>query len=408
MNDKQKIHESTLNVESSGQQMLDQIRSLEKISEETVIYGLYDNSQAGLWVRFNDFLIDRSKVTVKDKSYFFHMLAVMVDAGISMYQALAALVNRTDNLRFRRILNTLRHEVEQGKTLSASMQRFDDVFDESEIGIVKSGEATGRLDQMLFKLSEKLDKRNDLNMKLWGAAIYPIVVFSVLVLVAVGMLVWIFPSLLALLAEGGVSGSALPLATRMLMYFQNALVNYWWLILLLAFGVYGIFVFYKGTEQGRYKLDYFWLKLPIFGPLVRKVYVLRFIDMMGMLIESGLPVIRALEITGNSMTNEIYKLNTKSLIEDVTTGQKISKNLKEVPFLFPPEVSQMLSVGEASASLSSVSEKISEQYGREIDNSLKKLSSIFEPVMILVVGLFVAMLALAIMAPIFNLSSTLS
>ena len=388
-----------------GQDLLKKLKHFNAVAEDEVIYGVYNNSNRSLSVKFNDFLIDHSKVTLKDKSYFFHMLAVMVDAGIPVVKAVASLAKRNENHRFRRVLNTVAHNCEGGANLSDAMTRFEDIFDEAEIGIVKSGEATGRLQMMLFKLSDQLDKRHDLHMKLWGAAVYPIAVLAVLLIVSVGMLIWVFPTLLNLLQQGGVADANLPFATKLLMNLQGAVVNYWWLILLVVFGGYGLFSMYKSSDYGAVKWDYRKLELPVIGGLLRKLYVQRFVSMLGILIESGLPVMKALSITGNSITNRIYKLKLQEVINDVRGGGKISVSLEDSEFLFPAEVVQMISVGEESASLSNVSVKISDQYQREIDNSLKKMSSVFEPAMILFVGLFVALLALAIMAPIFNLSN---
>lgn len=394
--------------EALDTQLLDGIRKLNPDSGEEVIYGVYNNVDRGLFVRLNDFLIDHSKVKLKEKSYFFHMLAVMVDAGIPLVSALKSLAKRTKNEKFRRVLNTTAYYTEKGSTLSDAMSRFEDVFDEAEIGIVQSGEATGRLHKMLFRLSEQLDRRHDLYLKLYGAATYPIAVLAVLVLVAVGMLVFVFPTLLGLLSEGGLSTGDLPLATRALMFIQTALTDFWWLIILVVFAVFALFKVYIGTTYGALRWDLTKLKLPLIGGLMRRVFVLRFVSLLGILMEAGLPVIEALKITSNAIANRIYRLKLGEVISGVHNGEKISMNLRDTEFLFPAEVREMLAVGEASASISKVAEKISEQYQKEIDNSLKKLTSVFEPLMILFVGLFVGLLALAIMAPIFDLSSSIN
>lgn len=384
---------------------LEKLKDSEESKEDNVIYGLTDRSKASLTNRINDFFIDRSKVSIKDKSYFFHMLAVMVDAGIPLVQALKSLAVRTKNIRFKRVLNTIAYGCESGATFSDAMSRFDDVFDDAEIGIVKSGEATGRLQTMLFKLSSNLDARHELNTKLWGAAVYPIVVLVVLFLVAVGMLVWVFPTLLNLLNEGGVSQAELPFSTKSLIFIQGFVVNYWWVLLtILALG-YGIFAFYTGSSYGRLQWDYFKLNFPVAGKLLRNVYVLRFISLLGILVEAGLPILNALKIIQNSLGNKIYQMKVAEVVGNVQVGNKISDSLKGTDFLFPDEVVQMINVGEKSASISKVAEKVSAQYDREIANSLKKMTSVFEPVMILFVGVFVAFLAMSIMAPIFNLSS---
>ena len=386
-------------------EVMKSIKNRKDSDGEKVIYGIYDNSDKSWTVRFNDFLIDQSKVTLKDKSYFFHMLAVMVDAGIPVVQALKSLALKTQNKHFRRILDTIAYNCEGGSNLSDAMSRFDDVFDESERGIVKSGEATGHLNLMLFKLSDQIDKRHELYTKLWTAAVYPVAVFAVLVLVALGMLIWVFPSLLNLLTEGGVSQGSLPLATRILISIQSAVVNFWWVILIVIFMFYGMFNMYSHSEYGAFRLDYMKLNIPVIGELIRKLYVYRFVSLLGILVDAGLPVITSLKIVGNSLSNRIYKLKLQEVINDVKGGKKISESLMDSEYLFPPEIVQMLVVGEASATLGKVSEKISDQYQREIDNALKKLTSVFEPVMILVVGILVAVLAMAIMAPIFNLST---
>ena len=390
-----------------GKDILMKIKKIKVAEDDGVIYGVYDNRNEPLSVRINDFLVDRSKVTLKDKSYFFHMLAVMVDAGIPVISAVKSLAGRSDNPRFQRVLNTIAHNCEAGSNLADAMSRFEDVFDDSEIGIVKSGEATGRLHVMLFKVSHQLDKKHDLSMKLWGAAVYPIAVLAVLLIVSVAMLVWVFPSLLSLLDQGGITGDQLPLATRILIMIQGAVVNFWWLLLIIAFGLFGLFKMYISSDYGAVRWDYVKLKMPIIGTLLKRLSVLRFVSMLGLLIESGLPVIKSLNITGGAISNRIYKLKVQEVIDDVRRGGKISESLGDSEFIFPMEVVQMLRVGESSANLGKVSEKIADQYQREIDNTLKKLSSVFEPIMILVVGLFVALLALAIMAPIFNLSGSI-
>lgn len=399
-------HSDVVSGIETGDEILRKIEHVKKAEGEKVIYGVYNNSDKGILVKINDFLIDNSKISLKDKSYFFHMLAVMVDAGIPVVQAVKSLASRSENQRFQRILNTVAYNCDAGAVLSDAMSRFDDIFDELEIGIVKSGEATGNLNTMLFKLSEQLDKKHDLQSKLWGAAVYPIAVLVVLILVTVGMMVWIFPSLLTLLTEGGVTEDKLPFATRLLMGIQTAVTSYWWLILLVIFGMYGLFSMYIHSANGAVSWDYSKLKMPLVGPMIRRVQVFNFISMLGILIDSGLPIITSLKITGNALKNRIYKLKVQEVLDQVKGGKKISECLRDSEYLFPGEIVEMFAVGEASASIAKVAEKISDQYQREIDNSLKKLTSVFEPVMILVVGVFVALLALAIMAPIFNLGST--
>ena len=370
-----------------------------------VIYGIYDSAAQPFWVRIDDFLVNHSRVPLEEKAYFFHLLAVMIDAGIPLVQSLQILSNRTTSERFRRILDTIVFSVAQGKKFSESMARFPDVFGDMEVGVVRSGEAAGNLDRMLFRLSEQLDKSHELQVKLITASVYPLVVLLTLIVVAAGMLVWVIPGLTGLLKEGGLAESDFPPTTKALLAISYVLQNYWWAMIAGAVILYALFKIYKQSDNGRYKWDLFRLRVPVVGTLIRKVLVLRFVSMMGILFEAGLPVIQSLQIIATSLNSELYRLKTWEVIAKVQQGQKISESLADSPFLFPETVSQMIGVAERSASVGLISEKIALHYDREIDNALKRLTSLFEPLMIILVGITVAVLALAILTPIFQLSS---
>lgn len=369
-----------------------------------IIYGLYDASRHSLFTRLNDFFVDHSHVPLQEKAYFFQLLAVIVDAGIPTMQGLKMLAGRTKSEHLRRILNTIAYNVSQGKTLSESMARFPNVFGELEVGVVKAGEAAGNLDKMLLRLSEQLSKTNELQIKLVTASIYPVAVLGVLVLASTAMLIWVVPTLVGLLQEGGLKEADFPFATKLLITISALFAGYWWAILFGLIIAVLLFRVVVTTESGRYKWDYFKLKLPILGPLFRNMLVLRFVSMLGILVEAGLPLVQILNIVATSLSSELYRLKVFEVISRVQQGEKISSSLMDTPFLFPETVVQMLAVGEQSASIGLISGKIAKQYDLEIDNSLKRLTSLFEPIMIVFVGLTVAILALAILTPIFRLS----
>ncbi|MBP7058199.1 type II secretion system F family protein [Candidatus Gracilibacteria bacterium] len=373
-----------------------------------VIYGVYDSSRQSLSTRINDWFIDHSKVPLEEKTYFFHLLAVMVDAGIPVIQALKILAARTQNEHFRRVLNTVVFTVIQGKKLSEAMARFPDVFGDMEVGVVRAGEAAGNLEKMLLRVSEQLEKTHELQMKITTASIYPLAVMMVLLVVAAGMLMFVIPSLVSILREGGLKDSDFPLATQILLGISNFVAYYWWAAIIGALLLYMVLKVYIGSDTGRLRWDLFKLKMPVVGTLLRRMYVLRFVSTLGILMEAGLPVVNALTIIATSLRSEIYRLKVWELISEVQQGQKISAGLADAPFLFPDTVTQMLSVAEQSASMGSISQKIGVQYDREIDNALKRLTSLFEPIMIVMVGVFVALLALAILTPVFKLTQLVS
>ncbi len=388
----------------SGESVLKKLSKTAGKQSPEVIYGLYDGARQPMMTRLNDFFIDHTKVPLQEKSYFFQLLAVMVDAGIPVIQAVKMLARRTENERFRRVLNTVAYTVSQGKTLSESLGRFPQVFSEVEMGVVKAGEASGHLDKMLGRLAVQLAKSHELQTKLITASVYPAVVLIVLVLAASGMLIWVIPSLLQLLSEGGLKGEDLPIATKILVTLSFVMSNYWWAVFL---GVAVIFLFVRytiTTETGKFQWDLFKLRIPVVGTLLRKVLILRFVSMLGILIEAGLPVVQALTIVATSLNNEIYKLKVYEVIAKVQQGQKISDSLADTPFLFPETIIQMMAVGEQSASVGFIAQKIGGQYDMEIDYSLKRVMSLIEPLLIVFVGFTVALLALAILTPIFRLT----
>ncbi len=372
--------------------------------KETAIYGVYDNRNASIITKINDFLIDNSRVSLKEKAYFFHLMAVMIDAGIPMLQTLKVLGNKTENLRFQRIINTLAYSTSGGASLSDSMARFSDVFTDAEIGVIRAGEAAGNLNKMLFRLSEQTEKSHDLQVKLVTAATYPVIVLLVLIGVAAAMMVWIVPTLVNLLKEGGLSEDQFPTATKILIGISGFIGGYWWLVVIAIVIIYSLYRVYRGTEIGKFQSDYFKLRIPVVGSLMRKVLVLRFVSLLGILVEAGLPVLSTLQIIGSSIESAPYRVKIWDVIKKVQSGEKISKNLEDAPFLFPETVTQMLNIAEGSAAIGSISQKIASHYDREIDHSLKRLTSLFEPLMILFVGLVVALLALAILMPIFDLT----
>ncbi|MBU2524616.1 type II secretion system F family protein [Patescibacteria group bacterium] len=376
-------------------------RGLEK---DRIVYGVTDTSARSLWQKVDDYLVDQSKVPIDEKAYFFHLLAVMLDAGLPILKSLRVLAVRTSNRRFRRVINTLIYNVENGKRLSDSMSKFPEVFDESEIGIVRSGEAVGHLDQMLFKLSDQLEKDRALSQKISGTLWYPIVVLIVLVLVASIIIIFVIPTLKTLFEASGVE---LPFFTRMFIGISDVIGKLWWLFILIFIAIYTIFSTYIHSESGRFRWDYFKLTIPIVGDIIRRTIIARFVLLLSVLVESGLPINRSLHIVANSLGNDVYKRKVMAVKEKVEQGQRISDNLKDAPYLFPDTIVNMINIGEGSASLGQISYKLATHYMREVDSSIKKLTTVFEPIVILFVALFVALLAISVLLPLFSLGDVM-
>lgn len=368
---------------------------------EEFIYGVTSRIGRPLLRRINDFLIDHSRVPSKEKEMVYELLATMLQAGIPINKALRILISKTGNARLRRVIATISYELEHGKTLSSALERFPDIFRDHERGVIQSAEAVGNLEQILFKLAANLERHNELYMRLKAAFIYPV---AVLIALAVGfgvLLVFVVPKIKEIFAESSI---ALPLPTKVLLAASGILTNSWWLLLILAiFAVIG-FHMYVSSEEGRFIWDFKKLRIPVIGELLRKIAVSRFVDMLGLLLESGLPINRALEYVANSVGNEIYRLKTYEALAAVQEGQKLSAAIGQSPFLFPENIVNMIAVGEHAASIGDISQKIGSQYQREIDFTLKNMTTVLGPVLILVIGMCVAFFALAVLSPIFSLT----
>ncbi|QQR55398.1 type II secretion system F family protein [Candidatus Peregrinibacteria bacterium] len=342
---------------------------------------------------------------MQEKSYFFHLLAVMLDAGIPIMKALKVLSKKTDNPRFARIINTLAYDVERGKLLSQSMTKFPDVFKDAEVGIVRSGESIGNLAKLLFKLAKQTQRSHLLYLKVRGALIYPATVMVALLISGAIVVRVVIPRIDQFFTQ---SNFELPALTHFVLSFGRFVVNFSWL-LAIGFVFLGLLLsFYISTESGRRRYDEFLLSAPFFSDVVRKLNVSRFVQILSLLIEAGVPIHEAIRIASGSMTNVLYKDYLLTLKTDVERGEKIAENLAEAPFLFPETVVAMIAVGENSGQIASISEKLASHYEDEVESSLETFTTLLEPIVIVIVGIAVGVLALALLGPIFSLSTLVS
>lgn len=370
--------------------------------ETTVVYGVYDSSAQPLTVRMNDFFIDRQKVKIEEKSYFFHLLAVMLDAGIPVMRALKILSKKTSHERFSRIINTIAYDVERGKRASQSMTKFPDVFKSSEVGVIRSGEAIGNLGSLLFRLAEQTQRAHELFLKVRGAMIYPITVMIALFISGGIVVTVVIPKLDEFFTQ---SNYEMPLLTLIVLKVGRFFVEFSWLVLIALILVGLVLSFYSSTENGRRRMDGWILYIPWVKDVIRKYNVAQFVQLMSLLVDSGVPIHEAIAITSGAMSNTLYKDFMRILKYDVERGNKIADSLAKAPFLFPETVVAMIAVGENTGQLGLISDKLAKHYEREVQHSLDNFTTILEPVVIVIVGVAVGILAIALLAPIFSLST---
>jgi type II secretory pathway component PulF len=293
--------------------------------------------------------------------------------------------------------------VEGGAKLSAALGRHPDAFDDFFVNIIRSGETSGKLDEVLNYLADQQERDYDLIAKIRGAMIYPIFIVSGLVIVGTLMMIFVIPQLTAVLEE---TGTTLPIATRILIGTSHFLVNFWWLMLIIVFGLVFAFRVLVKTKQGRYYLDSFKLRVPVFGKLFQEIILVRFTRSLHTLTTGGVSLTKSLEIVSVVVDNVVYKELIKETSREVEDGNPIATvflRSKEVPIM----VSQMLNLGEKTGRLDEILDKLANFYSREVSNMVANLVTILEPLIMMLMGAAVAILVSAIILPMYSLASSL-
>ncbi len=338
----------------------------------------------------------------KDVVVFSRQLAVMASASVPIVQALKILVNQTHNPRLKVIISEVADEVDGGAKLSQALGRYRKVFSDFYVAMVRSGETSGKLDEVLNYLADQQEKDYDLTSKIKGAMIYPVFIMAGLTVVAIVMMVFVVPKLTGIIAE---SGAELPLATRILIAVSDFMKNYWYILIGVVGG--GIFSFFKLTRRGPGKAlyDKFKLKVPIFGKLWQRIYLVRMTRSLSTLIVGGVPLTAALEVVADVVGNDLYSSLVKQTIKEVEDGNSVATlflKSKEVP----PMVSQMMSVGEQTGRLEQILAKITDFYAREIENLVANMVSLIEPLIMVLMGVGVGLMVAAIILPMYQLASS--
>ncbi|MFA7662343.1 MAG: type II secretion system F family protein [Patescibacteria group bacterium] len=343
------------------------------------------------------------RIKTKDVVIFSRQLAVMISATIPIVKSLQVLTKQITNPRFKKIISDIADDVDGGSQLSSALAKHDDVFDDFFISMIKTGETTGRLDKVLVYLADQKEKSYELNSKVKGMLIYPVFVFFMLIAVGVIVMVFVVPKLINVITE---SGGELPFSTRLLIGTSNFLVNWWWILLIISIGLVFLYKVYTKTKDGKHHLDYLKLKVPIFGPLFQRIYLVRFSQSLATLSDGGVPLPYALEVISEVVGNEVYKdliLETKKDVED---GNPIAGVFLESDVV-PDMISQTLSIGEQSGKLSEILSKVSDFYSKEIESILENIVALIEPVVIIIMGVAVAMMVSAVILPMYSMSTAM-
>src|SRR5205807_8297696 len=341
------------------------------------------------------------KVKPKTLQIFSRQFATMIEAGLNVVQALVILEEQTDDLYFGTVIRELRADVEGGLLLSQAMHRHPKIFDRLFVSMVEAGEAAGILDEVLDRVAMHIEKATQIRRRVKGAMLYPTMVLSFATLVLVGLLMFLVPVFVHIF---GQLGGQLPTLTQYVVKASNILKHDYYII----FPALGLTIFgfrkWKKTDQGRKHWDRFKLKVPKIGPVVLKVTMARFSRTLSTLVSAGVDIIKALEITGQTAGNWMVENALSDVRAKVHEGVPIAQPLVDNS-IFPPMVSQMVKIGEETGELEKMLGKIADFYEDEVDSAINSLTSIVEPLMMILVGCMVGVIVIAMYLPMFKMLS---
>ena len=340
------------------------------------------------------------RVRVEDIVIFSRQLSVMVGASISIVRSLRTAARQTTSPKLRSTVLDIAAEVEGGVRLSDAFAKYPHIFGSFYVNMLRSGETSGKLDEVLHYLADQQEKDLDLRRRVKGAMTYPIFVLIMLFIVGTVMMVFVVPKLTAVLRE---SGADLPVTTKALIAVSDFFVKFWYLIVGGVLGaVSGGRALYR-TPGGKRFLDKVTLRIPVFGPLFRKIYITRITHSLSTLIEGGVDMVTSLKVVAGVVGNEAYREALVQTVQEVSAGNTMASALKGRKE-FPDMVTQMIAIGEETGKLQQVLSRLTDFYTRETNASVATLSTAIEPIIMLVMGVAVGALVSAIILPMYNLA----
>ena len=349
-----------------------------------------------------------SSVSLKSKVVFAKQLSTMLAAGLPITQALEIIIQQTDDKSLEKNLQFVLDDIQKsGRPLSDSMKQHTKIFNEVQINLVKAGETSGNLNEVLIKVADDLQKTKLMVGKIKGAMIYPAIVFVVIAVVMVVMILYMIPAVQGLYNDFGVS--ELPGPTAFLVSMNQFLTNPLGAIstvVIIVSTVVG-FNFYRSTTSGRVVTDKIILKLPVFGKLIEEIQIAEFCRLFSMLLKSGVPIIDSINIVGSALSNVLYINALRQAVEDISKGIPLAIPLSRSQ-VFPPLIVRMVAIGEETGKLDKVLEDMAVFYEEEVNEISDNLNKLMEPMILVVVGSLVAFLAIAIYLPIYSIGNSLA
>jgi type IV pilus assembly protein PilC len=343
------------------------------------------------------------KISEKDLVTFTRQFATMIDAGLPLVQCLEILGSQTENKTFGTTINKVRGDVEGGSTFAEALRKHPKAFPELYVNMVAAGEAGGILDTILNRLAAYIEKSVALKKKVKSAMVYPSVTIAVAIAVVFLMMIFVIPTFEKMFQD---FGGSLPGVTQQIIDMSRFLQSYWWVVLGMIGGIYFGLKAWRSSRSGQRQSDAMALKLPVIGPLVRKVAVAKFTRTLGTLISSGVPILDGLEIVARTAGNRIIEEAILKTRQAISEGKTIAEPLQQTK-VFPPMVVQMIGVGEAAGALDTMLTKIADFYDEEVDSAVATLSSLIEPFIMVFLGVALGYIVVGMYLPIFKLAGSI-
>ena len=378
--------------------------TMEAASREEVVQQLRKNRMVVVRVREKKKRKTGARVPTRDIVVFTRQFATMVNSGLPLVQALDILAKQTENPQLSETTKQVVYDVESGNTLADALEKHPKVFTQLYVNMVAAGEAGGILDTIMLRLATFLEKNDAIVRKVKGAMVYPGVIFSVAGICILVLLIFVIPTFQTMFASVGVP---LPLPTRVVIGISDFLQNFWHVLIVSSVVIFFAIRAYYGTDNGRLVIDKIMLKAPVMGDLLRKSAVSRFTRTLGTLLASGVSILDGLEITARTAGNRVVHDAVMESRGSIAGGDTIAGPLERSD-VFPPMVTSMIAVGEATGGLDEMLSKIADFYDDEVDTAVGTLLSLLEPIMIVFLGVIVGGMIVAMYLPIFDMINAVS
>lgn len=367
-------------------------------------YNIYVTSLKEIKSPFSIKIKFLEKASKKDLAIFSRQMAVMLDSRVPVIQSLTSLAVQIRKEAFREKILKISQMVEEGSPLSEAFGTYPDTFSVFYVNLIKSGEASGKISEALYYLSDHLERESDIESQLKSAMIYPIFVLCVLFVVLLIVMIFVMPKLVELLKE---TTSKPPFFTMLMISFYDFLMGYGWILLVAFFSLIGFLIYYFRTKEGKKKFDEVSLKIPFWGTMLQKIFLIRFSENISTLVSAGLSINKALQITRDTITNHVYKKIIIEVEKDVSEGEKISSVLIKHPEHVPIFVVQMIKVGEETGKLDKTLMEIVNFYQKEVQRAVDTFTALLEPILIVFLGIVVALLAVSVLSPLYGAMGTI-